>query len=62
MKENFLSVKETANYLKSSTSTIYNYICSKKIPANIFIKLGSKVLFIESKLNEWLFSKGKGGN
>ncbi len=40
-----------ARFLKCGTSTLYHYVCKKKIP---FIKLGARTLFKRSDLLAWL--------
>ena len=48
---NLLTIKETASYLRVSVSTLYRWINFKKIE---YIKLGSRVMFSEESLNEFI--------
>ena len=54
MENKLLDVQEASNMLHLSVSTLYKMTCRKTIP---YIKIGSRVLFDEKELNEWL--KGK---
>jgi hypothetical protein len=74
--DDFLSVEEVAELLKSTPGTIYTYTCNSGVnkgkkrahfPKDTYIKLGRKVLFIKEKLMNWLLSgaqmdKPGGGN
>lgn len=42
---------ETADYLRISKATLYNYVYKRKIP---FHKVGSRVLFIYEELDAWI--------
>ncbi len=48
---NLLNVQETASYLRISTSTLYRWENQKKIER---IKIGSRVLFSEDYLKEFV--------
>ena len=52
--EKLLSIGDIARMLDLSIATIYKYVCQKKIP---YLKIGSRVLFDEDKLDKWLQSK-----
>jgi len=54
LNEGFLSVEQTAEYIKLAKPTIYGLIHKKKIP---FHKSGKKVLFKKSELNDWLSNR-----
>lgn len=49
-----LNLDEAAEFLKCSKSFLYKSTCAKKIP---YIKLGSRVLFEEPRLVEWLSAR-----
>jgi excisionase family DNA binding protein len=42
---------ETAEYLRMSKSTLYNYVYMRKIP---FHKIGARVVFIFDELDKWI--------
>jgi predicted DNA-binding transcriptional regulator AlpA len=59
----FLTVKEAASLMKTTPKCIYTYLCSsgvregnhkKRFPREIYIKIGRKVLFVKSRLMDWL--------
>ena len=54
MKQNLLTIKEAAEYLRISIPGIYRLTSQKRIP---FIKLGQRVLFDLQDLVIWLNSK-----
>lgn len=49
--EEVLDMEGAAGFLKCGTSTLYHYVCAKKIPC---IKLGTRTLFKRSDLLAWL--------
>jgi excisionase family DNA binding protein len=49
--DDVLDIEGAARFLKCGTSTLYHYVCKKKIPC---IKLGSRTLFKRSELLAWL--------
>ena len=49
-----LTAKEAAEYLSLSIYTIYKYTSHSEIP---FVKVGTRVLFIQEQIDEWLASK-----
>jgi len=49
--DDVLDIEGAARFLKCGTSTLYHYVCKKKIPC---IKLGSRTLFKRSELLTWL--------
>lgn len=51
MNNTLLNVQETACYLHISTSTLYRWVHQKKIK---FVKVGSRVLFSQDDLNEFI--------
>jgi excisionase family DNA binding protein len=51
MTSPFLNLKETAQYLKISTSLVYKMVAKKKIP---FRKIGAKLLFPIAELDSWI--------
>ena len=46
-----LTIKETAEALKISVSTLYRWIHQRKIE---YVKIGSRVLFIDEMLNDYI--------
>ncbi len=54
MNNTLLNIKETASYLHISTSTLYRWVHQKKIK---FVKIGSRVLFTQEILDEFIKSK-----
>ena len=46
-----LNVREAAEYTRLKAATIYLYVQRRKIP---FLKIGSRVLFEQSALEEWV--------
>lgn len=55
IEDDYLNVKQLADYLKISVSHIYTLTSNKKIP---HIKLlGKKLLFDRKKINNWLEKK-----
>lgn len=51
MNNTLLNVQETASYLHISISTLYRWIHQKKIK---HVKIGSRVLFSQDDLNEFI--------
>lgn len=49
--DDYLTVRELAQWIKFSESHVYALVNKKKIP---FIKLGGKLLFDKSKIQNWL--------
>ena len=49
--DDVLDIEGAARFLKCGTSTLYHYVCQKKIPC---IKLGARTLFKRSELLSWL--------
>jgi len=54
MNERMMNVRETAEFLGLKKSTIYSYVHKKTIP---FFKLGNRVMFSPSLVQEYLLSK-----
>lgn len=53
--QRFLNVSEAATYLGVKPSTIYHWVCERKIP---FVKLNSKVVRFDIKaLDHWAFGR-----
>jgi hypothetical protein len=66
IQEEFLSVVEVAELVKSTPKSIYTNLHLAKsgkskgvYPKNTYIKVGRKVLFIKSRLMEWLLNGAK---
>lgn len=56
-KPEFLNVRELATRYRTSEAVIYRWISQKCFPANVVIKLGSKILIHRGNL-EMFESKG----
>ena len=54
--EKLMTVKETAEYLRTTPATIYTYMCIGKLPKNLYTKFGRKVLFSKKRIDEMLFT------
>jgi excisionase family DNA binding protein len=53
------TTNETAEYLRISKSTLYNYVYMRKIP---FHKIGNRVIFIFDELDAWIEEQTKAKN
>lgn len=51
MNNTLLNVQEAASYLRISTSTLYRWVHQKKIK---HVKIGSRVLFSQEYLDEFI--------
>ncbi|MBR1908051.1 helix-turn-helix domain-containing protein [bacterium] len=51
MNDKLLNVQETACYLNIAKSTLYRWVHQKKIK---FVKIGSRVLFSQDDLKEFI--------
>ncbi|MBN2251225.1 MAG: helix-turn-helix domain-containing protein [Candidatus Altiarchaeota archaeon] len=49
--DDVLDIEGASQFLKCGISTLYHYVCNKKIPC---IKLGTRTLFKRSDLLAWL--------
>lgn len=54
MTERLIDMKEALAIIGVSESTLYHYAAEKKIP---HYKIGSRLLFKESELADWIESK-----
>ena len=54
MDKKLLDVQQASDMLNLAVPTLYKMTCRKAIP---YLKIGSRVLFDEDKLDEWLKSK-----
>ena len=53
--EKYFTIDELSKLIHLSTSTIYKYVCARRIP---FIKVSNKhLLFSEKEIEEWLAAK-----
>ena len=59
MEENIFTLKETAQYLKISNSTIYKLIFEENLPA---AKVANKWRIKKSKLDKWIDEKEYNNN
>lgn len=59
----FLTVEEAALLIKSTPQSLYLYLCNsgaqggtrrKRFPKDLYVRIGRKVLFIKSKLVDWI--------
>ena len=57
--ENLWTVTDTADFLKVSEKTIYDWVYKREIP---FIKLRRLLRFRPSEIAKWLHSGGHNGN
>ncbi len=53
--DGWLTVRETAEYLRCPKSRIYSLVSARRIP---FVKDGSRTLFRRSELDAWLRAGG----
>lgn len=53
MHRTLLDIPETARYLHISKSTLYRWVHQKKIE---YVKIGSRVLFMQSDIEEFINS------
>lgn len=53
MHRTLLDISETARYLHISKSTLYRWVHQKKIE---YVKIGSRVLFMQSDIEEFINS------
>lgn len=51
----FMNLKEAAQFLRVSTSVIYQLNARKKIPCR---KIGRKIIFSRSELTAWVMNGG----
>lgn len=51
MNNTLLNVQEAASYLHIATSTLYRWVHQKKIK---YVKIGSRVLFSQNSLDEFI--------
>lgn len=49
--DTYLTVDETAHFLRVKPQTIYKWICLKKIPS---VAVGGRTLFEKSEILEWV--------
>lgn len=49
----FLTVDEAASLLRIKKSTLYSWICQKKVPS---FSLGRRTLFESTELEQWVLS------
>lgn len=54
--DEFLTVRELAEWIRLSESHVYFLVNKKKIP---FVKLGGKLLFDREKIRGWIDSNSK---
>lgn len=61
----FTSVAEAAQILKTTPQSLYLYLCDsgarggakrKRLPKHLYVRIGRKVLFIRSRLIEWVLN------
>ncbi len=49
-----LSYKELSQMLGVQKSTLQVWICKRRLPSNLYVKLGSRVLFFKNRIIDWL--------
>lgn len=55
-----LTIPEVASIMRSTPKTIYTYLCNSKtqkrnkLPKNLIVRIGSKVLIHKTRLMEWI--------
>lgn len=50
-KQNLMTVKEVAEWLRVSASTVYDWAARNRIPS---VHIGGRLRFIESDLHRWI--------
>lgn len=53
------NVEQFARYIGSTTNSVYTRLSRKEFPQDIYVKIGSRPMFIESKVEEWILSGAK---
>jgi len=51
LQKRFIGIKECAEYLGITVSTLYVWVCHKKIP---YVKIGRLVKFDLQKIEHWI--------
>ncbi len=59
IKNNLMTKKEVIELLKISPYTLYKWTCYNYIP---HLKVGGKLFFLKSEIEEWLLKKSKKGD
>ena len=54
-----ITVEELAEYLRTTTGTIYAWKSMGIIPPDCVCKIGRKLLFFVEKIEEWIESQAK---
>lgn len=54
--------KQAAEKLKCSYFTLLRMIRENSIPIGVYYKLGRRIYFLESKLNQWIWNGGTNSN
>ena len=57
--EKLITVEELADYLRTTTGTIYAWKSMGIIPAQCVCKIGRKLLFFVEKIEEWIDSQAR---
>ncbi len=57
--ENLWTVTETAQFLKVSPKTVYDWVHKRQVP---YHKLNRLVRFVPQEIAKWLFERGHNGN
>lgn len=58
-EEKILNIKELAEYLHCSVSTIRNMVRNNEIP---FFRVGVKICFRQSAIDRWIYAKERQSN
>lgn len=49
-----LNCETLAKFLGVKIDTVYVWLCKKRLPQNIYRKLGRKPVFIKSQVDKWV--------
>lgn len=52
----YMDIEELSRYISSTKSTIYSKKCRNQIP---FIKIGSRLLFEQESIDNWVLNGGR---
>lgn len=58
MQNQLLSIKETADLLKTKESTVRTWIRRKEIPESLIFRVGATVRIRLNQLNDWINGNG----
>lgn len=58
-KLKLLNVHQLADFIGSTEKSTYTRLSRKQFPQNIYVKIGSRPMFIQSRVEEWILSGAK---